>query len=37
MEARHNGLPGLSPIPIADWLIQDDAFVTQMAYRDKAT
>ncbi|MEO9971958.1 MAG: DUF3445 domain-containing protein [Hyphomonadaceae bacterium] len=28
-------LPGLSPIPTKDWLIRDDAFAAQLAYRDQ--
>lgn len=29
-----NKLPGVAPVPLADWLIQDDAYAGQMAYRD---
>lgn len=29
-----NALPGIAPVPLRDWLIQDDAFARQMAYRD---
>lgn len=27
-------LPGLSPVPIEEWLARDDAFAAQMSYRD---
>lgn len=27
-------LPGLSPLPLEDWLLQDDAFAEQMAFKD---
>ena len=27
-------LPGLSPVSTADWLVRDDVFAAQMAYRD---
>jgi len=35
MTPRNTRLPGLSPIAIKDWLIQDDAFREQLAYRDQ--
>lgn len=28
-------LPGLSPVPLADWIMTDDAFAAQMAVRDR--
>ena len=31
---QHQRLPGLAPIRVEDWLIQDDAYDAQMAYRD---
>ena len=34
MEERRKRLPGLAPISTHDWLMQDDVFTAQMAYRD---
>jgi dimethylamine monooxygenase subunit A len=28
-------LPGTGPIPLGEWLLRDDAFAAQMAYRDR--
>lgn len=35
MDTQHARLPGLSPISPEDWLLQDDVFAAQMAYRDE--
>lgn len=33
-EYRLRRLPGLNPLPVDEWLLRDDAFDLQMAYRD---
>lgn len=35
MDTQRARLPGLSPVSPASWLLQDDAFAEQMAYRDE--
>ena len=34
LDQRTNRLPGVNPLDWQDWLIRDDAFARQMAYRD---
>ena len=35
MEAKTRRLPGIQPVEAGEWLLRDDAFAKQMAYRDK--
>ncbi len=35
MEAKTRRLPGIQPVKAGEWLLRDDAFAAQMAYRDK--
>ncbi|NOR62703.1 MAG: DUF3445 domain-containing protein [Rhodobacteraceae bacterium] len=34
MEAKTRRLPGIQPVKAGEWLLRDDAFAAQMAYRD---
>ncbi|HIP24453.1 MAG TPA: DUF3445 domain-containing protein [Rhodobacteraceae bacterium] len=34
MEAKTRRLPGIQPVKSGEWLLRDDAFAAQMAYRD---
>lgn len=34
-DPRHRRLPGIQPLPAADWLFLDDAYGAQMALRDR--
>ncbi len=34
MAAKTRRLPGIQPVPAGEWLLRDDAFAAQMAYRD---
>jgi hypothetical protein len=35
MQAKTRRLPGIQPVAKGEWLIRDDAFAAQMAYRDQ--
>ena len=35
MEAKTRRLPGIQPVKTGEWLLRDDAFAAQMAYRDE--
>ena len=35
MEAKTRRLPGIQPVAKGEWLLRDDAFAAQMAYRDE--